>query len=1534
MSRSSWVVLWGVLLSVLVPEAGQAVPPRFVRPAPVAPQVAPPGGLVPGAPGAPGVPGLGRPGLLLPEPLKPWVPWVLHGREGALCPPLLGKQADSEEGDDSASAPCAWPGRLALLLRDKGGTFTQSFRTYKRGLVDLPGDGKIWPQEVRVDGLPAVVIGTGDDEDAAPRVLLTAGEHTVTGTFLWDELPESLPVPEETGLLSLAVRGQNVLQPQRDAEGRVFLQKQGTAVEEDVLEIDVGRKVTDEIPLRLTTRIELRVSGKSREVALGRTLPGGFVPMALDSPLPARLEADSRLRVQVRPGTYVLTLEARHDGLAGRSGPGPVEMVSELVRPEPKGMWAESEVWAFDARPQLRIVTIEGVAAIDPQQTTLPDDWKKLPCYPLKAGEALKLSMQRRGDSEPVPDRLILNRNLYLDFDGQGLTVVDRIRGSLSRGWRLEVNPPMELGRVATQNKDQLITRGETGRSGVELRQGRVVLDADSRIQREGSLPAVGWDADFHQVSATLHLPPGWRLFRASGADDVPGTWIRHYTLLDLFLVVVVAMAVARLFGLRWAALSLCGLLIACPERDAPLWAFPILLGTEALYRLLPGPRLRGLAGGLRLVGRVVLVLCVVLFVAKQIRIGLHPALERPEGAQVEDVLYEAPGSEVPGWMIGSATGGGGAGEDSPVGNIGTYGRGGLANDDEESRRSGNQDKKVLEQQSESGARKMMLKKPMAKMEMDQAAPLNEPQAPMPQQQVYGGGKFGMSNSNSVAWSKQLRARKNAFENDPRAVVQTGPGRPRWQWHRNEIKWSGPVDRGQTLELTLMSPLVNRLLAFLQVLLLGLLTARLCGLSRESIGLGLPGRAVRGGAALLAVLWLAGASLLPRTARADEPPPQEILDELKRRLLEPPECRPHCAASPRLSLTVRPRELEARLEVGSAAATAVPLPGALLQWLPDEVTLDGRPATALRLFEGHLWLVVPEGSHQIVLRGRLPVRDTVQLQLPLRPHRVEARVEGWRLEGLHEDGIADENLQLTRLPGGPGAPGSGAERDKGEGPQALQQGSLPPLVRVEREIQIGLQWQVDTRVVRETPTGSAVVIEVPLLPGESITTAEVRVQNGKALVNMSPTTTEVSWHSLLSERPKLDLTAARVPSLTEVWRLSVSPMFHVEFDAASIPAVHQQDEGGTRLPEWRPLPGEQVGVRISRPEGTAGRTLTIDQACLVARPGLRTTDATLAVKMRSSRGGQHSFTLPEGSQVLSVKVNDKSQPTQRSGRSLVVSLNPGGQSVEVQWRQPGGVGFLYRSPEVDLGAPAVNVEVRLEIGSGRWVLQCGGPRLGPAVLFWSHLLFLVLLSLGLSRIRFVPLRAQHYLLLGIGLTQVSVLSAALVVGWLLLLGWRAERPEVQSRVLFNLRQLLILAWTVAAFMVLFEAVRAGLNGHPDMQITGNGSHGGLGATLQWFTDRTSGKVPRTSVISAPMEAYRVAMLLWAVWLAVALLGWLRWGYAAFAHTGLWRPAPPKPPKAATSVRGKDAGKESGKGDKADPAEPDAAASERTPKSAG
>src|SRR5262249_1994882 len=161
---------------------------------------------------------------------------------------------------------------------------------------------------------------------------------------------------------------------------------------------------------------------------------------------------------------------------------------------------------------------------------------------------------------------------------------------------------------------------------------------------------------------------------------------------------------------------------------------------------------------------------------------------------------------------------------------------------------------------------------------------------------------------------------------------------------------------------------------------------------------------------------------------------------------------------PRLQLEIAPRRLLMRMEVGAAADTAVPLPGGAKQWVPELVMLDGRPAPALlHADDGTLWIQVPAGSHQVILDGALPERDTAQIALPLKSRRGEAKTAGWQLEGLHEDGHADDDLQLTRV-----------RENHREGTAALQSGALPPFVRVEREVQVGLLWQVDTRVVRVT----------------------------------------------------------------------------------------------------------------------------------------------------------------------------------------------------------------------------------------------------------------------------------------------------------------------------------------------------------------------------------------------------------------------------------------------------------------------------------
>src|SRR5207249_6868111 len=112
-------------------------------------------------------------------------------------------------------------------------------------------------------------------------------------------------------------------------------------------------------------------------------------------------------------------------------------------------------------------------------------------------------------------------------------------------------------------------------------------------------------------------------------------------------------------------------------------------------------------------------------------------------------------------------------------------------------------------------------------------------------------------------------------------------------------------------------------------------------------------------------------------------------------------------------------------------------------------------------------------------------------------------------------------------------------------------------------LSLGLSPQADTRVVRVTPPGSAVVLEVPLVPGESVATPEVRVQGGKALVSMGPQVSEVSWHSILEQPTSLALRAPEAVSWTEIWRLDASPIWHVEVQG--IPVVHRPAEASPRL---------------------------------------------------------------------------------------------------------------------------------------------------------------------------------------------------------------------------------------------------------------------------------------------------------------------------------------------------------------------------------
>ena len=1367
----------------------------------------------------------------VPPSLRPWIPWAMHGSEQRACPRLQGS------GD---SGPCVFVGRLQLEASPKAGRFREEVELFARDAVPLPGDAEHWPLDVRDGASPVAVV----EHEGGPAVFLGPGTHVLTGAFAWDTLPAALGVPEAASLVELALGGTRIAHPERDEEGRLFLRRPDHgAGDADRLEIQVQRRVDDGVPLLLTTRIVLDVAGKAREVVLGRALPPGFTPLQLQAPLAARVEPESRLRVQLRPGKWVFVLVARSDA-----------PVASVARPDAQGPWTDGdETWVFEPAPAVRVVTLEGVPSVDPSQTQLPPEWRSLPAFAVRSGESLKLVEQRRGDAQPEPDQLTLSRQLWLDTDGRGWTFQDRLGGELRRSWRLEMPGPAALGRASIQGQDQPLTRlASASPPGVEVRQGVLAMTADGRIdQAGGRLPAVGWAHDFTSVAGAVNLPPGWSLLGASGVDEVQGTWLQRWSLLDLFLVLVLAIATSRLYGWRVGLLALVALVLSFPEAGAPRWAWLGVLVAEGLSRVVPEGKLRPIARGLRLVAFGVLALVLVSFALDHLRERFYPALERPSArgestsaAVAENVRDElAPASPAP---------------EAPAGmqEENAY----------EVDRAGTPAPPPAQLD-----RKIALKRPAPEKKKDASKTLAKE----------GGEAFGVAGGvvgGVVAGKGSLStlgsastARQSATQNqvDRNAVVQTGPGIPRWTWRTVPLKWSGPVQQGQSMHLWLLSPADNVLLGLVRVALLtwlGMLLLLRTGMWRP------PGLRRGGSAAAAAAVMLL---LAVPAARAEEQPSDARLTALKDKLLEAPRCAPICASASRALLEVDPTGLRLRVELQAAAQVAVPLAGGGEGWRPEQIIVDGKPAVALRQVEGVSWLVVRPGVHTLLMSGALPRADSVQLPLGLTPRHLTVQARGWKVDGVREDGRTEPTLQLSRL-------------ERAGGGEALRPGALPAFARVTRTLQLGLTWEVQTEVERLSPSESAVVLRVPLLPGEAVLTADLPVKDGAVAVNLPPGTASVSWHSTLEQRPALSVTAPATTSWVERWVLDAGPMWHVQL--GGLAPVHPGSPADSHQPTWLPWPGESISVQVSRPEGIGGGTLTLDSGKEEVRPGLRATEVSLDLVFRTSRGGQHALTLPAGIELLGVAVNGQLQPVRLESGKLLVSLTPPVSRVTVRWREPRGISTAFGPAEVDVGASGANVDVVVALPAQRWVLWLTGPTFGPVVRFWSVLLVTLLVAVALARVPHSPLRLGAWVLLGVGLTQVSVPSAALVVAWILALGWRAALgARVRPWSAFNLMQVVLVVMTGFAFLVLFEAVRRGLLGHPDMQIAGNGS---TLALLRWTADRVQGPLPRPLVLSVPLLVYRLAMLAWALWLATALLGWVRQGWQAINTGGLWRPRPP------------------------------------------
>lgn len=1366
---------------------------------------------------------------IIPEVLKPWTAWVLKDNGQQLCPSAW-NQANNHF--------CKWPAYLDLDIQNTRGDFTQTGTLFDDGWVYLVGGKNNWPIEVKNNDQAISVVLRGHK----PAVYLDKGDYKISGHFTWEALPEKLFISKSIGVVKLQVNSKNLLNPNRDVKGFLWLKKSQTAKtpkKQNTVSLKVFRKITDGIPQESFSLIRLNVTGMDREITIGPVVNKNTLPIDIHSPLPAKLEDNGLLKLQVRAGQWDIHVRNRYLSQQNNFKLGTLQLP-----------WPDEEVWSFESENALRRVDLSGAKVLDPTQTDMPQGWHKFPSYLMKAGTTLSLEEKHRGKAKNRGERLALKRQMWLDFDGKGFTVQDEISGVVEQDWRLSARPPMILGQVDINGEPQLITileseQGESSESasqsfpqispqpGVEIRNGHLNLTATSRLaDKTFRFPAIGWQRDVQNLSATLYLPPGWKLFHAMGVDKVSDAWLRDWNLLDLFSVLFISLAMIKLLGLGWGLLGLATLVLTYHEPGAPLWSWLAVLTTMALAKAVPQSTAKTALSWGYFASLALLILLAIPFIGKQIQTALYPQLSHADSI-VQPYSRQPVAQNMMSDELVSMEGRGAA--DSVVATLGA---------------------------------------PMKKMSRKLTQPLAEQEA-------------------------ELR------DYDPNSKVQTGPGLPKWSWNVIRLDWQGPVTQEQDLSLWLMPAWLVSLLKYLQVMMVMTLIYALVrpfktsGFDRdlfsekksdqEKSGQGKSDLASSRIAMLLLPLTLIlGMTGSIEKAYADIPE-QAMLTELKNYLLTPANCFPSCAGFSQSQVSIDDKQLTLRLAINAVEQVAVPLPNASSGWELQNILLNGVPAKAIKTDkQGRLWLLVEKGQHEIVMLGSVAEQTQFSLSFDynLKPKYIIIESDGWSVSGLLNNQLTGQSLQFNKQ----------LKTTISGAAQKLTLSDMPSFVSYNRKLQLGLDWKIYHEVTRIAPKRSAIHLTLPLLAGEKILSPHVKVEEGQAKVQLGHGQNRVTWYSELSIRPSIKLKAQSSTQVKEIWALQAIPKWHVSF--SGIPMIHESSQVGQWMPKWQPWGNEELIIDVIKPEAISGNTLTIEETRYQAMPGLRQSDHTLDIKVKSSQGTQHAILLPKNSTLKDVLIDNVSQPISLEGRQLTFSIHPGEQNLRVQWQNQQTLGMQYTPDGISLNSEATNNFTDIRLSKDRWILYLKGPELGPAVQYWAVVILMIILAVMLGLSRRTPLAIWQWILLGLGVTLSTPVAALAVVLWFVMMQVRNQYGSKLQVIHFQILQGALVFLTLMFVLAIINCISTGLLGNPQMQLaspSNNLVHSNFWANnayeLRWYQDKVLNDLSSIWIVSVPMFVYRILMLLWALWLAFSLIKWFQWGWQCFIQGGIWRTEP-------------------------------------------
>ncbi len=1327
----------------------------------------------------------------VPPSLADWAQWIRSRNSSWEC--AAGK-------DDKRN--CEFPSELAYTVTTKGASFILTGELLAPGEVPIPGSSQAVPINIILEP-----DGYLHEQDGNLFVKLPAGPFTIKGEFPHLGNASVLPVPETVGLVSMEPVAEETTVSRRD--GTIRLDERSTAHNLDSLVLSVSRRLTDGSPMQLETLIHLSVSGRSRMVTLGSVLPRDALPVELNSPLPAQVTSEGVLSLQARQGQHTIAVTSVL----------PATTASLSFQGAHNGAWPTTETFAFSARPVFRSLHLTGGESLHAEAATIPSEWRQDAVFTIKSDATINLEEVSRGEQNSPLPQLNLQRELWLSFDGTTMSQQDQLMGTVGRANRLNVLPGNEIGRVVSNGSPVLITKAPgSDLRGVEVREQQVYLTAIGTQSFDKPLLAHGWDATMASVQGVLNLPPAWQLIAIGGASAVSGAWIDSWSLLDLFICILIIVASRTIVSTKAAVILAFMLVLTHGEFLAPkmlivhllillAWRYTISVKESIWDRLNKALLVATCAawvlqaltfGKLQLTqmlfpqlqaGTRYRTIIQQLALSVDTSITVWPLMLVALGAVVVALYYISRGTSTRSYVLRT---------------IG-----------------------MLFLLSCTIPLVLGLVVFSTVAEYPQSAPAPGARA-IEEARSYN----SLSSADSLQKGDENITTQNHtfFENKNLAA---GPAIPTWRWKQYRFWVPGPVSPSSTLQIVALSPLWTRVLSALRIVIITLLALILLRRVRMALSV-----------VLLVVMLSYG-----EPARA-EFPPHDMLQELETQLRGEICSGAECSTAESLLLSMEDGILSFSMDVSSQGRTARLLPGPISTFLPISVTVDDQPAGLRRDETDHLMVLVPNGRHQIKVTLSFPPGDSFTLAVPAPlPLYTTVRAPGWTYSGVTIAGTAQNSIEFNRI-----------SKDE---QTTIRPSLLGNWVAVSRTLVLAEQYSVATVVRRIGDASKPLVVQVPLLDQERILSGAVEPSGKVVKIEFPAGQSEVSYNSSLPVAGSLTLTSPNVPHFTEDWRVQCSPLLHCLISGVPYQVLDQ--------PVFTPFPGESLAIAIAPLESLTGEPLSIDEVSHSIRWTSSLVSGTVQATTRVTQQSSLMVSAPANTTIQSVTMDGMTTGSKVTDARTAIALPPGNHTVIVAYELAKDPAITFTVPSLALSAPSSNIAVTVAPSSDRWIVWTGGGLFGPSVVYWGKLIGVVALCVTLAIIGMVKLSPGSAAFLGVGLSSLPMITLWIPLLWLGLL----EKSSALTPRQASQRWAIITATALLAIyslFLLYHVVEIGLLLDPPLLIAGANS---TPNQLRWIYDSTLGALTSPWIISLPMWAWRGFSLVWATWLVVGVIRWIK-----------------------------------------------------------